>query len=124
MNLCHHLLFISIAVIVTVIMIKHGRLIPKLMSITGFFVVYYQHHIFAASGWITVQNCKLLKSLLKSCSLERNNHEKYVGDIIFIGRWLFMGVMLYTPFNVKSWKTDNESDDKLFNYKNGNMWLY
>jgi len=105
---------------VTVILIKPGRLIQKLTSITfflpsskkilnpltskqGIYYYNYQHHIF-----------------------EGLNPEKHVSDIIFVGRWLFKENKAYINFNVKSWKIAvfrqiMNQMLKLFIYKNGNV---
>ena len=61
--------------------------------------------------------------LLKICSLEGKPPEKHVSDIIFVGRWLFMGVMSIRKYSVHRFHhqivnngcilTDNESEDKV-----------
>jgi len=76
MNYCHQLLFISIAVVVTIIMIEPRRLIQKLTS------SYSPHQ----------QTRNLFFGM------------KYVGGIIFVVRWLFMGVMSIQKYAVHTFQ--------------------
>ena len=93
MNLCHQLLLISIAVIVTVIMIKPGRLIQKLMLIMYFFLQLKTFLITSQgdSEFITKNiNAKFFRPpdelVYKTVnySLEGNNPEKQVGTLFLL----------------------------------------
>ena len=82
----------------------------------------FQHHIFAVSGWISARNCKLLQG----CSLEGNNTEKHVSNIIFVVRRLFIGVMRIRKYAIHTFQRQMMKNGcilmiKLFIYKNGHI---